>query len=57
MKYSASEFNKMIGAKLETTDEIINFDILNFIRVIHLNKQNFIELNHLLIRTILAIEE
>ncbi len=28
MKYSTSELNKMIGAKVETTDDIIKYDIL-----------------------------
>ena len=43
MRYSVSEFKKMLDTELKTTDDMIKFDILNFIRVIHLNKQNFIE--------------
>lgn len=43
MKYSEIEANKLLNAGELTIDERIKVNILNFIRAIHLNRQNFIK--------------
>jgi len=43
MKYSEIEVKKMLKEGDLSLEEQIKFNILNFIRTIHLNQQNFIE--------------
>jgi len=43
MKYSEIEVKRMLKARDLNLEEQIVFNILNFIRTIHLNRQNFIE--------------
>jgi hypothetical protein len=43
LKYSENELDKMLEAGNLSLEDEINFNILNFIRTIHLNNQNFIE--------------
>ena len=43
LKYSEIEVKKMLKAGDLSLEEQIKFNILNFIRTIHLNRQNFIE--------------
>lgn len=43
MKYSEIEVKRMLKAGDLSLEEQIVFNILNFIRTIHLNRQNFIE--------------
>lgn len=43
MKYSTSEINKLWKIEDKNIEEIINLDILNFIRTIHSNKHDFID--------------
>ena len=43
MKYNELQLKKMMKKGFDnlTVDEVISIDILNFIRAIHLNKQDF----------------
>jgi len=41
MKYNYLQLKKMMKKDNLTVDEVIFIDILNFIRTIHLNKQDF----------------
>jgi site-specific DNA-adenine methylase len=43
MKYSELELKRMIKAGDLSIEDQIKFNILNFIRTIHLNKQDFIQ--------------
>jgi len=43
LKYSEVEVKKMLKAGELSLEVQIKFNILNFIRTIHLNRQNFIE--------------
>lgn len=43
MKYSEIEVKKLLKAGELSIDDQIKFNILNFIRTIHLNEQDFIE--------------
>lgn len=43
MMYSKSALKKMVVAKDLNIEEQIQFNILNFIHMIHLNKQDFIQ--------------
>ncbi len=43
MKYSELELKTMLKAGNLSIEEQIKFNILNFIRTIHLNKQDFIQ--------------
>lgn len=43
MKYSELELKKMIKAGDLSIEDQIKFNILNFIRSIHLNKQDFVQ--------------
>ncbi|MBE0451887.1 MAG: hypothetical protein IBX70_13755 [Clostridia bacterium] len=46
MKYSEIEASKLSNAGELTIDERIKVNILNFIRAIHLNRQNFIKASY-----------
>ncbi|GAE31794.1 hypothetical protein [Halalkalibacter hemicellulosilyticus] len=46
MKYSEVEVHKLMKAKGLSLEEQIRASILNFIRTIHLNNQNFIETSY-----------
>lgn len=43
MKYSELELKKMIKRGIDSIEDEIKFNILNFISTIHHNKQDFIE--------------
>jgi len=43
MKYSELELKRMIKAGDLSVEDQIKFNILNFIRTIHLNKQDFVQ--------------
>lgn len=43
MKYSELELKRMSKAKELSIEDQIKFNILNFIRTIHLNKQDFVQ--------------
>jgi hypothetical protein len=43
MEYSEIEVNRLLDTDNLSTEDLIKVNILNFIRIIHINKQNFIE--------------
>ena len=43
MEYSEIEVNGLLDTDNLSTEDLIKVNILNFIRIIHINKQNFIE--------------
>lgn len=43
MKYSELKLKRMNNAGMNSTEDKIKYNILNFIRTIHLNELNFIE--------------
>lgn len=46
MKYSEVEVKRLLKSKDLSLDDQIKVNILNFIRTIHLNEQDFIELSY-----------
>ena len=43
MEYSEIEVNRLLDTDNLSTEDLIKVNILNFIRIIHLNEQDFIE--------------